>query len=294
MGKGYRMIRVATAQYKFEILPSIKEAAQKLEKTCQAASNGGAELLLLPEYASMEWIWLHGKSFKENVQDFQANGLQAYLASIIQLAVSNQFILIAGSLPVFHEECFYNRTYIATPKGELFWQDKIYLTPGEIDFGIIRGANTLKLFKADFGTFAVCICYDSEFPELVNQATFNGADIIMIPSYTDSAHGVSRVQVAARCRAMENQCFVINAVALGQVSCDEFTDLAMGTAAIYAPIDIGFPKDGILAIDQNQEHSLVFADLDLKKMCLVRAKGKVRNFNDRSNLKQITLEKIRL
>lgn len=51
------MIRVATTQYKLEILPSIQDAAIKLEKMCEKASNQGAKLLLLPEYAGMEWIW---------------------------------------------------------------------------------------------------------------------------------------------------------------------------------------------------------------------------------------------
>ncbi|MBY0462805.1 MAG: hypothetical protein K2Q34_06460 [Alphaproteobacteria bacterium] len=288
------MIRVAAAQYKFEILPSIEDVAEKLEQTCRDARNGGADLLLLPEYAGMEWIWPHGKSFKENVQDFQKNGFQFYLENVAQLAIKYQLILIAGSLPVLENKAYYNRTYIANPKGELFWQDKIYLTPSELALGVLKGGDTLKLFKANFGTFAVCVCYDSEFPELVNKAIFNGVDILLIPSYTDSPHGANRVQVAARCRAMENQCFSINAVALGKVDCDEFCDLALGAAAIYTPIDIGFPEDGILANDLSSTHNLIFADLDLDAMSMTRLKGQVRNYEDRSNLKQTIIEKVEL
>ena len=288
------MIRVAAAQYKFEILPSIEDVAEKLEQTCRDARNGGAELLLLPEYAGMEWIWPHGKGFKENVQDFQKNGLQGYLETVVQLAIRYQLVLIAGSLPVLEGEAYYNRTYIANSKGELFWQDKIYLTPSELTLGVLKGGDKLKLFKASFGTFAVCVCYDSEFPELVNQAIFNGADILMIPSYTDGHHGANRVQVAARCRAMENQCFVVNAVALGKVNCDEFYDCAMGTAAIYTPIDIGFPEDGILANTQSEGHNLVFADLELEVMRIARFNGQVRNYEDRSKFKQTIIEKVEL
>ena len=65
------MIRVATTQYKLEILPSIQDAEMKLEKMCKEASDQGAKFLLLPEYAGMEWIWPNKKSYRENVEDFQ-------------------------------------------------------------------------------------------------------------------------------------------------------------------------------------------------------------------------------
>lgn len=154
---------------------------------------------------------------------------------MVQFAVKYQIILIAGSVPVLDGDKYYNRTYGATPSGELFWQDKIHLTPEEHSLDSMKSTDILKIFIAGFGTFAICICYDSEFPELTTQAMHSGADILLIPSYTDSLHGANRVHIAARCRAMENQCFTVNAAALGKVDCEEFDDLATGIAGILPP-----------------------------------------------------------
>ena len=286
------MIRVATTQYKLEILPSIQAAAIKLEKMCEEASNKGAQLLLLPEYAGMEWIWPTRRSFRENNKYFQENNLSTYQETLCQFAIKHQLILVAGSVPVLDEEKYYNRTYIATPAGGLFWQDKIHLTPEEKNFGSLKHANILKVFKTDFGNFTVCVCYDSEFPELTTQAMHSGADILLIPSYTDSLHGANRVHIAARCRAMENQCFTVNAVALGKVDCEEFDDLATGIAGIYSPIDKGFPEDGIIAMgQQSHESSLILADLDLEAMHQARQNGQVRNYQDRICFKPVNIEK---
>ncbi len=286
------MIRIATTQYKLEILPSIQDAAIKLEKMCGEASSQGAKLLLLPEYAGMEWIWPNRRSFRENIKYFQESNLNTYQKMLCQFAIKHQLILVAGSVPVLDEEKYYNRTYVATPTGRLSWQDKIHLTPEEKKFGFLKHTNTLKVFKTDFGVFAVCVCYDSEFPELTTQAIHNGADILLIPSYTDSLHGANRVHIAARCRAMENQCFTVNAVALGKVDCEEFDDLATGIAGIYSPIDKGFPENGILAMkQQSQEPALIIADLDLNVMREARRNGQVHNYQDRINPTSVNIEK---
>jgi len=284
-------MHVATTQYQFEILPSLNDAASKLEDLCKKAYNQKAQLLLLPEYAGMEFVWPFGKTFKENIDQFQKEGLEFYQSTLKVLANKYQLILVAGSLPIF-DGAFYNRCYVASPKGDLFWQDKIRLTPLEGILGWLKGGNMLKLFTTDFGVFTICICYDSEFPELTSQAVFNGADLLLIPSYPESHHGANRVQVAARCRAMENQCFTVNAIALGKVVCDEFDKTAIGQAGVYTPIDKGFPADGILAMGKKSKHQMLTTDLDFKKQQMARLQGQVRNFADRQHPLPISIEQV--
>jgi predicted amidohydrolase len=284
LDKGFLM-RVATTRYPLEIPRSRDQAYEKLREYCLKAK--GVNILVFPEYAGLEWAWSPGKNFYENVEFFQGSGLKDYQEALSELATAYQMIIIGGSLPVYDGH-YYNRCYIAHPSGKLLFQDKIHLTPTEKALGWLKGSNVLKVFHTDFGNFSVCICYDSEFPELTSQAVFGGADVLFVPSYTDSNHGAHRVQVAARARAMENQCFTVTATCVGQVACDEFNSVATGDAGIFSPIDIGFPEDGII---EDTQDFMVFATLDIKQMTIIRSTGQVRNFCDRLSFQSIDLQK---
>ncbi|MEI7493413.1 MAG: nitrilase-related carbon-nitrogen hydrolase [Alphaproteobacteria bacterium] len=287
-------MRVATTRYPLEIHDSIDQAFERLKELCKKACN--VDFLVLPEYAGLEWVWPYKKSFQENVEFFQTSGIEAYKNALVELAKGHNMTIIGGSVPVYDTQ-YYNRCYVACPSGKLLWQDKIHLTPSEKALGWLNGSNTLKIFDSDFGKFGVCICYDSEFPELVSQLTFAGTDVLFIPSYTDSAHGAQRIHVAAHARAMENQCFAITATCTGKAirgdfSCDEFDGIATGEAGIFTPIDAGFPESGILA--KTESNTLIMGDLDLELMLKVRFSGQVLNFSDRTNAQSILLEKEQL
>lgn len=286
LAKDYLAMRVATTRYPLEIHDSIGQVSKKLEAICTQALD--ADFLVLPEYAGLEWVWPHKKSFKENVEFFQTSGLEAYKSALLSLAKTNKMIIIGGSVPVYDTQ-YYNRCYVAYPSGKLSWQDKIYLTPSEKAVAWLKSSDTLKIFDSDFGKFGVCVCYDSEFPELTSQAVFGAANVLFIPSYTDSTHGAQRIQIAARASAMENQCFTVTATCAGKVACDEFDGMATGDAGIFTPVDIGFPENGIL--EKTKNTSIAMATLDIKLISQVRSSGQVRNFYDRIDLKSITLQK---
>ena len=236
-------MKIATTRYPLEIHESIDKAYRKIEEYYLKVK--GTDIVIFPEYAGLEWAWSQGKSFQENVEYFQNCNLKAYQEALVELASAYQMIIIGGSVPVYDAQ-YYNRCYIAQPSGKLSFQDKIHLTPSEKALGWLKGANVLKVFNTDFGSFSVCICYDSEFPELTSQEVFGEADVLFIPSYIDSNHGAYRIQVSARARAMENQCFTVTATCFGKVACDEFDGEATGNAGVFAPIDKGFPEDGII------------------------------------------------
>ncbi len=291
-------MRVATTKYALEIHASIDQASEKLEAICAKAR--GANFLVLPEYAGLEWVWPHRKRFQENVEFFQTSGLQAYQSALLELAKNYNIFIISGSVPVFDTQ-YYNRCYVASPSGKLLWQDKINLTPSEKALGWLKGSNTLKIFDSDFGKFGGCICYDSEFPELTSQLVFGGTNVLFIPSYTDSVHGAQRVHIAARARAMENQCFTVTATCTGKAicsnfSCDEFDGIATGEAGIFTPIDAGFPETGTLVKTKTNDNftPVIMADLDMELMFKIRSNGHVRNFSDRINLKPFTIEEEQL
>jgi predicted amidohydrolase len=50
-------------------------------------------------------------------------------------------------------------------------------------------------------------------------------------------------------RALENRMFVARAVTAGELPWSPALDTNTGEAAIYAPMDVGLPADGVLAVN---------------------------------------------
>jgi predicted amidohydrolase len=124
----------------------------------------------------------------------------------------------------------------------------------------------------------VLICYDAEFPLPARALAEAGVAVIAIPSCTEGRAGAERVRIAARARALENQCITVNAPLIGAAPwCPPVADNT-GRAGIYGPPDLGFPEDGILAEGGWDSPGWVAADIDLAAIARVRAAGHVRGF----------------
>ncbi len=57
-------------------------------------------------------------------------------------------------------------------------------------------------------------------------------------------------------------------------------DTNRGYAAVFGPVDRGFPEDGVIACGEADRGMWVFADLDFAALDTVRKNGAVRNFRD--------------
>ena len=146
--------------------------------------------------------------------------------------------------------------------------------------GAWHRARPLQVFATDWGTIGIAICYDVEFPGLVRAQIDAGAWLILAPSCTDSLHGFNRVRLSARARALENQCFVAIAPTVGLAPSLASLDENHGYAAVFGPVDRGFPADGVIARGTLDEPGLVLADLDPSVLHAVRRDGAVRNHRD--------------
>ena len=136
------------------------------------------------------------------------------------------------------------------------------------------------VFETPWGRIGIAICYDLEFPALVRAQVEAGAWLILVPTCTDTMWGFNRVRLAARARALENQCYVAIAPTVGDAPWSATLDTNRGYAAVYGPVDRGFPEDGLLARGALDADQWVFADLDPARLEQVRADGGVRNHRD--------------
>ena len=101
-----------------------------------------------------------------------------------------------------------------------------------------------------------------------------GARLLLVPSCTDTQAGATRVRVGCMARALENRMFVAQAVTTGTADWSPALDTNTGEATIYAPMDHGFPDDGILATTRGGQ-TWAIADLDIDALERHRAQAQV-------------------
>ncbi len=278
------MPRIATAQYDIGFLENWENFEQKTRRWVADAVANQAEILLFPEYACMELASLFPKEVYSSLSG-QIHALQGllpdYLKLFSELASAHDIYIQAGTFPVLHANGeFHNHAYLFGPEGEIGFQEKLTMTRFENEQWHISRGLEIKVFETRFGKMAINICYDSEFPHYARQQIERGANLILVPSCTDTEAGYYRVRIGCQARALENQCYVVQASLVGIAEWSEAVDVNCGAAAIYTPVDRGFPNNGILAIGDYNQTQWVYADLDLSAIEKVRLEGQVFNFKD--------------
>ncbi len=277
-------VKIAAAQYDISFLETWENYQKKSEFWVRDAAEQGAKILLFPEYNTMELASLFSKAVYSSLNE-QLGALQTVHKTFLNLfqSLSQQYqcLIQAGSFPVqISEGVYHNRAYLFMPNGEIDFQDKMMMTRFENEQWLINAGEELKTFDTEFGRIAINICYDSEFPLLARQQVEMGANLILVPSCTDTVAGFHRVKIGCQARALENQCYVVQAALVGDAPWSPAVDVNIGAAGIYTPVDYGFPDNGILASGEFNKSQWVFADIDLELCEKVRAEGQVFNYRD--------------
>jgi len=276
--------RVAAAQYDIGQLHDFDQYRLKLTRWVESAVAEGARLLLFPEYFSMELVSL----FSQDVQKSLPRQLAAiqgllpdFMMLCMDLAETHAIYLVAGSFPVRQaDDRYLNRAFVFYPDGTSDFQDKLQMTRFENEQWAITAGDEIKTFDTELGRIAINICYDSEFPLIARKQVEAGAHLILVPSCTDTVAGYHRVRIGCQARALENQCYVVQSPTVGLAAWSEAVDVNVGAAAVYTPVDYGYPDNGILAIGELNQPQWVYADIDLAAMAHVRQNGQVFNYRD--------------
>lgn len=274
-------MKLATAAYPMDVLQDWDAYRSKLSHWVQDAAGKGADLLVFPEYGAMELATLAGR---DTARDLEAS-LHAVSDLIpaadslhAELAQEHGLHILAASAPVFDPAIGprpVNRARFFAPSGAMVHQDKQIMTRFEReDWGVVAGG-PLTLFDTALGKIGILICYDSEYPLLAR--ALSDADLILVPSCTEAAHGYNRVRIGAMARALEQQCVTVMASTVGDCDWSEAVDTNAGMGGIFGPPDTGFPADGILAQGAMNRAGWTFAELDLDAVARVREDGVVRN-----------------
>lgn len=276
-------MKVAVAKYPIGAPRDFAEFAEKQAQLMAEAAQAGAEIVVLPEYLSLELA----ASFDASTSGHLHTSLEAtqvyrepWLALFSQLARQHRLHLVAGSFLLEQGAGRYrNRSDWFTPEGRHGWQDKLQLTGFEKYTKVIESGDALKVFQANDTRAAIAVCYDIEFPLTIRAQHQAGARLLLVPSCTDTQAGANRVQIGGLARALENRLFVAQSVTAGEALWSPALDVNTGEATIYSPMDVGLPADGIVVQTQGNEVWAI-ADLDFAALDASRLQAQVANDRD--------------
>jgi len=219
------------------------------------AKAGGADLLVLPEYACVQWLSFapEGTTTRREIP-WMATQTPRALDALRGLVAQHGIALLAGSMPVAErgpdgKHRHVNSAFLLLPNGRTHRQDKLCLTPGEAD------PDDWALTPGDrFGVVAwkglrlgVCICLDIELPALSVILSGLDLDLVLVPSNTDTLAGYHRVFGCAKARAVELQAAVCVVGTIGDVPYVEQPGTNVAGAAVYIPCENELGFTGTLA-----------------------------------------------
>ncbi len=250
--------------------------AARLEREVAAAVRHGAELLVMPEYAPLELAAGLAPDLARELADGVA-AAPAALAAACGVARRHGVWLVPGTLPFAMGGRIVNRAPLIAADGRVAFQDKHAMTRFETEEWGVSAGDPPAVFETPWGRIGIAVCFDVEFPQLVRAQVEAGAWLILAPSCTDTMAGFNRVRIAAAARAMENQCFVAVAPTVGLAPWSGTLDVNRGYAAVFGPVDRGFPEDGVIARGALDAGQWVHAALDPAALDAVRREGAVRN-----------------
>lgn len=271
-------MKIATAAYPLDVLPSWAAYEDKLSDWVREAAGTGADLLVFPEYGAMELATLDGLEVAGDLEKSLfavSDRLDEADAVHVRLAREYGVHIVAASGPARTETRPVNRARLITPSGQVGVQDKQIMTRFEREVWDVIGGNALQVFDTELGKIGILICYDSEFPLLGRALT--ECDIIAVPSVTEALAGYWRVRIGSMARALENQCVTAMASLTGAADWSDALGSCVGVGGIFGPPDTGFPSDGILAAGTLGTVGWTYADVDLDAIAHVRQDGVVLN-----------------
>lgn len=274
-------MKVAAATYPIDRLATWSDWEHKARVWVDEAAEAGAELLVFPEYGAMELASLTPKATTVAMQMSAVSAAMARAWDMwASLARKHSVHILAPSGPVFENAKPVNRAMFFTPSGARQTHDKSVMTPWEVDpMRVVPGAPPI-LMDTSLGRIGVLICYDCEFPLAARAMVEAGADMILVPSATETMAGFHRVRIGAQARALEGQIAVVHSPTQGQAEWCDVVDENAGCAGIYVPPDTGFPANGILAQGVLNRPGWTFATVDLAALARVRETGGVRTRSD--------------
>ena len=187
-------------------------------------------MILLPEGITVVGT---GKDFPE-----VAETIPGPTTSVLgEIAKKKNSYLVAG---MYEREgaAIYNTAVLIDRMGSVVGKyRKVYLPREEIEGGLTPGSD-YPVFRTDFGTVGMLICWDSQYADPARALSLNGSELLLMPIWGGN-------ETLVKARAIENRVFI-------------------ATSGYNYPTHILDP-DGTLLAAATQQGSVAYATIDLSR-----------------------------
>ena len=275
------IVRLGMVQWQMRTLENIEQLFEQVEFFVDAVADYKSDFVLFPELFNAPLMAKYNHLAPPQAIRELATYTQAIKDKMQEFAVSYNINIITGSMPLMEDGKLYNVGYLCHRNGNTDEYRKIHPTPAEVRDWAITGGNSFRTFDTDCGKVGIVICYDSEFPELTRLLADDGMQILFVPFLTDTQNGYTRVRHCAMARAIENECYVGIAGAVGNLPKVNNMDIQYAQSAVFTPSDFSFPTSGIKAEATPNTEMTLIVDVDLDLLKELRSHGAVNNLKDR-------------
>lgn len=168
-----RSLRVAATSPDI-VLGEVDGNLERIRAALQAASEEGAQLIVVPELATSGYVFTD-----------RGEATEASLTTDDPRWRTLTTVLARGAVAVVgyaerHGTQLFNSAAVLTAEGRLGDYRKSHLW-GREAFLFDRGDRAGEVFDTPVGRLGVAICYDNEFPEVPRRLALAGAEVLALP-----------------------------------------------------------------------------------------------------------------
>lgn len=277
-----KSLTIASVQYELSSIQSEEQFWLGIQSKIREAAEQGASLIVFPEYMTAHLLSLEQAMTHEEACRYLDKCTEKYVQFFQHQSQMWNIVILGGTHICREKDGFVNKAFLFFPNGRMETQCKLHLTPEEKTMWPLVEGDELNVFETEWGLISILTCYDIEFPELARAAAVRGAELLLCPSYTDTAYGYYRVRHCCQARAIENQLFVVLSGMVGALS-EERPQIDKGycQAGVFTTCDVPFTEQGVVRVGELNVDMLVIADADFLKLRENRERGAVAPFYDR-------------
>jgi predicted amidohydrolase len=258
-------MRLAAAAYPIDWHTRWNESVGKLRVWVRTASEGGAGLMLFPEFAALE---LASLADEENAKDPEraTEAVTARIKDVDELhaSLAREFDALIGAatgplrLP---DGSTVHRLRLFAPDGSRGFADQEAPDAAGRDVWGLQASGTGRVFETPAGRIGALIGADVEAPGLAAALAAAGAGIILAPARAGAPEAADRLRQAALARAAETGCVVVQSVAIGEADWAPAIARSTGSAGVYVAPGAEGSEDGVLAVGKADTPGWVYADV---------------------------------
>jgi predicted amidohydrolase len=227
-----------------------------LVEQVEAAAQGGAELVVFPEAATVSQDRAESRMVLAEPLD------GPFVSRLAEAARQHHIAVVLGTFEPADETHVYNTVAALGPDGSLLGSyRKIHLYDAFDDRESARvraGDGTLLTFPLGGFRMGVMTCYDLRFPEIARALVDAGSEVILVPTaWVRGPLKEEHWEVLLRARAMENTVYALGAGKIGPRH--------IGYSLVVDPM-------GVVVARAGEEETLLFAELSHGRLQRVRAR----------------------